>query len=298
MTVVIAGGTGFLGRALQAHLREAGHQVRILSRRPTPTDPDTVLWNPEGNTGKWTRALDGAAAVVNLSGAGIADARWSAARKRVLRDSRVLSTRSLVRALRDVAPPPALVSASGVGYYGDRGSTMVTEATGPGDDFLARLCVDWEREADSASDIARVSILRNGLVMHRSGGALRKMLLPFRLGLGGPIGGGAQYLPWIHLGDWLALVTHIVTSDDARGPFNVTAPNPATNAEFTRALGRAVSRPAILPLPAFALRIALGELADTLLTGQRAVPQRAEQAGFTFRFRDVEPALRDLLSGQ
>jgi uncharacterized protein (TIGR01777 family) len=291
VNIVIAGGTGFLGTALQQHLRQAGHVVRVLSRRRGSAGPNTVEWKPDGSAGTWGRGLDGADAVVNLAGAGIADARWTGARKTVLRNSRLQSTRSLVEAIGQVSRPPALINASGVGYYGDRGAAIVTEATPAGDDFLARLCVEWEGEATAAAGITRVAILRNGLVMHPSGGALRKMLLPFRLGLGGPLGSGAQYLPWIHLADWVALVTHIIASPDARGAFNVTAPNPATNAEFTRALARAVSRPAIFRVPAFALRLALGELADTLLTGQRAVPQRAEHDGFQFRFRDVEPAL-------
>jgi uncharacterized protein (TIGR01777 family) len=234
--------------------------------------------------------------VINLAGAGIADARWTAARKATLRDSRILSTRSLVAAIRHADQRPAmLVNASGVGYYGDRGSDLVTEATPPGRDFLAQLCVEWEQEAQAASDTTRVAILRNGLVLHPTGGALAKMLPPFRLGLGGTLGAGTQYLPWIHLDDWLDLVTFIISTNNARGAFNATAPHPAANAEFTRALGRALNRPTILPVPSFALRVALGELAGTLLTGQRAIPARAEELGFTFRFADIEPALRQLL---
>jgi uncharacterized protein (TIGR01777 family) len=234
--------------------------------------------------------------VVNLAGAGIADARWTGARKKILRDSRILATRSLVNAIHSAARPPAvLVSSSGIGYYGDRGSELVTEDTPHGRDFLADLCVDWEREAEAASNATRVALLRNGLVLHPSGGALGKMLLPFRFGLGGRLGPGTQYLPWVHLDDWLGLTTTLIATADARGPFNITAPTPASNAEFTRALGAALRRPAILPVPATALRIALGELADTLLTGQRAIPHRAERMGFTFRFRGIEPALLDLL---
>ena len=296
MTVIVAGGTGFLGTALQAHLRNTGHVVRLLTRRRTQGDDDAIEWQPDGTVGPWASALDGCDAVVNLAGAGIADARWTAARKRVLRDSRIQSTRSLALAIDRAARPPAVfVSASGTGYYGDRGAELVTEETPPGLDFLARLCVEWEHEAEQART-TRVVTLRNGLVMERSGGALGKMLLPFRLGLGGPLGPGTQYLPWIHVDDWLALMTELLSNADARGAFNATAPSPATNAQFTRALGRALGRPAFIPVPAFALRTALGELADTLLTGQRAVPRRAEQLGFTFRFKEIEPALRDALS--
>lgn len=295
MRILIAGGTGFLGQALQPHLRGRGHQVVVLSRRPQRRGPDQIAWTPDGTAGPWAAALDGADAVVNLAGAGIADARWSAARKATLTSSRLLPTRSLVAAIHAASAPPALLNASGIGYYGDRGAAIVTEDDRPGSDFLARLCVEWEHEAEQAASVTRVVVLRNGLVMGRSGGALKKMLLPFRLGVGGPLGGGAQPLPWIHLSDWLALVTWLIERADARGAFNVTAPSPATNAEFTRALGRAVRRPAFVPVPAFALRVALGELADTLLTGQRAIPARATGMGFQFRFAEIEPALRDLL---
>jgi uncharacterized protein (TIGR01777 family) len=295
MRIVLAGGTGFLGEALQTHLRRLGHQVVVLSRRPRNRGPEQVTWTPDSTTGPWAAALDGTHAVVNLAGEGLADARWTAARKAALRNSRVLSTRSLVGAIHHASAPPVLLNASGIGYYGDRRAELVTEATRSGNDFLADLCVDWEREAEQASSITRVILLRNGVVLHPSGGALKKMLLPFRLGAGGRLGPGTQYLPWIHLSDWLELVTWLLNSPDARGPFNVTAPSPATNAEFTRALGRAVRRPAFIPVPVFGLRLLLGELADTLLTGQRAVPTRATSMGFTFRFREIEPALRDLL---
>jgi hypothetical protein len=233
--------------------------------------------------------------VVNLSGEGIADARWTTARKAALRSSRVLSTRSLVAAILGMSKPPALLNASGVGYYGNRGAELVTEDTPAGDDFLAGLCVDWEAEAERAASHTRVVVLRNGVVLHPSDGALKKMLLPFRFGAGGPLGPGTQYLPWIHLADWVEMITWLLQQPDARGAFNVTAPSPATNADFTRALGRAVHRPAFIPVPAFALRLALGELADTLLTSQRAVPARATAKGFAFRFGEIEPALRDLL---
>lgn len=295
MTIVVAGGTGFLGRALTTHLAKHGHTVRVLTRRPTAADANAVEWQPDGTVGDWARALRGASAIVNLAGAGIADARWTTARKTVLRDSRVLSTRSLVLAIQRTSDRPTLLSASGVGYYGDCGPQVVTEETPPGADFLARLCVEWESEAQHAARDTRVVIMRNGLVLDRSGGALAKMLLPFRMGLGGPIGSGAQYLAWIHLEDWLALVTFALTTSTVDGPLNATAPNPATNREFTRALGRALNRPALIPVPRFGLRLALGELADTLLTGPRAVPRRAEQLGFTFRFREIQPALNDLL---
>ena len=270
--------------------------MQTLTRRPTPGDSTQIQWQPDGTAGPWADALRGVDAVVNLAGEGIADARWSAARKKALRESRLYSTRSLVAAMQRVAnPPPVFVSASGIGYYGDRGDEIVTEGTPAGSDFLANLCVEWEREAEQASTVTRVAILRSGLVLHRSGGALARMLLPFRLGLGGRLGSGGQYLPWIHLDDWTRLVEWSLTTSAARGAFNITAPAPATNARFTRALGQALNRPTVIPVPAFALRLALGELADTLLTGQRAIPARAEQMGFGFRFPEIEAALRDLL---
>lgn len=297
MTILVAGGTGFLGSALVADLRRGGHVVRVLTRRASPEHSDAIEWRPDGTVGPWARALEGIDAVINLSGAGIADARWTNARKQVLRDSRILSTRSLALAIQQAARAPAIfISASAVGYYGDRGSQVVTEDTPAGRDFLARLCVDWEREAESIANITRIVVLRNGVVLDRSGGALKMMLLPFRLGLGGPLGSGTQYFAWIHLQDWLALVALFLHHATAGGAFNATAPSPATNAEFTRALGGALGRPTWIPVPAFGLRLALGELADTLLTGQRAVPARAEQLGFTFRFRDIDAALRNLLS--
>lgn len=296
MVIIIAGGTGFLGSALRADLQRGGHDVRVLTRRAGAERRDAIEWHPDGTVGPWARALESADAVINLAGAGLADARWTNARKQVLRDSRVLSTRSLALAIQQAKRPPAVfVSMSGVGYYGDRGSQVVTEETPAGNDFLARLCAEWEDEANYAATTTRVVLLRNGAVLHPSGGALKKMLLPFRLGLGGTLGAGTQYFPWIHLHDWVALAITVMTTDDARGAINATAPTPATNAEFTRALGRALGRPTLVPVPAFGLRVAFGELAEMLLTGQRAVPTRAEHMRFTFRFREIEPALRDLL---
>jgi uncharacterized protein (TIGR01777 family) len=295
MRIIVAGGTGFLGRKLQSRLANAGHSVGVLTRR-APPGGDHIQWTPDGTVGAWAPALDGADVVINLAGEGIADARWTRARKAALRDSRILSTRSIAGAIRRASrPPAALLSVSGVGYYGDRGPEPVTETTPAGGDFLARLCVEWEREAGQAADLTRVVIMRNGVVLESSGGALARMLLPFRLGLGGPLGAGTQYLPWIHLEDWMAFVMWSMSTPAATGAFNVTAPTAATNAEFTRALGAALRRPAFIPVPAFGLKIVLGELADTLLTGQRAIPKRAEGLGFTFRFREIEPALRDLV---
>lgn len=277
-------------------LRADHHTVAVLTRRPRAEAPTDLPWTPDGNAGPWAAALSGADAVVNLAGEGIADSRWTDDRKRALRVSRVLSTRSLVAAIRQAAQPPAVfVSASGVGYYGPRGDEIVTESTPAGSDFLGALCVEWEREAEQASSVTRVAVTRSGLVLHPRGGALARMLAPFRFGVGGRLGSGSQYVPWIHLDDWIALVVWLISNPHARGAFNVSAPNPVTNAEFTRALGRAVHRPTLVPVPAFGLRVALGELSNALLTGQRAIPARAEEMGFRFQFPHLDEALTHLL---
>lgn len=233
---------------------------------------------------------------MNLAGEGIADKRWTKARKKALRTSRVNATRTLVRAIGECSKPPRVfVSGSAVGYYGAHGDEPVTEDTPPGSDFLARLCVEWEQEARAAeAHVARFVIVRTGLAMDSDGGALARMLLPFKLGLGATLGSGSQYMPWIHAADWAAMVDTLINNDQARGAFNATAPGPVTNREFTRTLGRVLGRPALLRAPAFAMNLALGELASALLTGQRVLPACAEQLGFRFSYRSLEPALRSL----
>jgi uncharacterized protein (TIGR01777 family) len=294
--IILAGGSGFLGQALKARLQREGHAVANLSRHPRPDAQEDLPWTPDGTAGAWAAALEGADAVINLAGESIADQRWTDERKRALLASRVLSTRSLVGAIRQLTQPPAaLLNGSAVGYYGPRGDEMVTEATPPGADFLADLCVEWEREAEQASPVTRVVLLRSGLVLHSDGGVLARMLLPFRMGVGGPLGSGTQYMPWIHLDDWVDMTVWLIGNPQARGAYNVTAPAPVTNADFTRALGRALNRPAFLPVPGFALRLALGELANSILAGQRAIPARAEEAGFQFRFTRIDDAFSDLL---
>lgn len=296
MRVVLAGGSGFLGGALASALKTQRHSIAILTRRPQPGTQDQIAWVPDGTAGAWAKHLEGAEAIVNLAGEGIADRRWTAARKRALRDSRILPTRSLVVAMRQLsAPPSVFVSQSGINYYGPRGSELTTESTPAGLDFLASLCVEWEQEAEQASSMTRVVVLRTSPVLNSSGGVLGKMLLPFRLGLGGPFADGSQYMPWIHMKDWLDLVISLLATERARGAFNATAPGPVTNREFARTLGKVLSRPALIPVPAFALRMMVGELAEILLTGQRAMPSRAEEVGFRFKFPQLEGALRHLL---
>jgi len=323
VTIAIAGGTGFLGQKLAKRLLAAGHAVVILTRKLNSTPgvnhnsaelkstpgvnnnfselkltPGVNFnsWQPDGTAGDLAKRLEGVDAVVNLAGEGIADRRWSAARKEALRQSRLLSTRTLTRAIGQCARPPRVfVSGSGVGYYGAHGDERVSEDTPPGTDFLARLCVEWEAEARAAESRAtRVVIVRTGLALDDDGGALSKMLLPFKLGLGATLGTGDQYMPWIHADDWTALVEYVLDREHAAGPFNATAPEPVTNREFTRTLGRVLRRPAFFAAPAFVLQMALGELASALLTGQRALPACAEQLGFRFSFRTLEPALRSL----
>jgi uncharacterized protein (TIGR01777 family) len=294
--IVLAGGSGFLGRALADRFRRDGHTLVVLTRRPESGQSDHVAWTPDGTVGPWAAALAGADAIVNLAGEGIADKRWNDERKRALRDSRTLPTRSLVLAIQQMGTPPAVfVNGSAVGYYGPHGDDVVTESTPPGSDFLSTLCVAWEAEAEQASTLTRVALVRTGLVLHPDGGALGGMLPPFRLGVGGPLGTGAQFMPWIHRDDWVALVVWLIANATARGAFNGSAPLPVTNREFTRALGKALHRPAFMPVPPFALRILLGEFADSLLAGQRAIPSRAVEQGFTFRFADLDAALTHLL---
>ncbi len=297
MTIVLAGGSGFLGRKLAARLQHERHRIVTLTRRPRKDRPSDVAWHPDGSAGSLAGHLDGVDAVINLAGEGIADRRWSADRKTALRDSRLLATRTLVRAMATCQTPPrALVSASGVGYYGPRDEQPVTEATPPGPDFLARVCVEWEEEARAAEGHGtRVAMVRTGLVLDSKGGALPRMLPPFRLGLGATIGSGHQFMPWIHVADWVSMVLWLIQSERGAGAFNGTAPQPVTNRDFTQTLGRVLRRPAVLRAPAFALNLALGEMSYLLTTGQRAVPARAEELGFKFAFRELEPALQDIL---
>ena len=305
MRIVIAGGSGFLGTALTRALVAEGHDVSVLTRRSAPspsTQPrvDYVVWNPNGRSGPWATALDGAAAVVNLAGESIAAKRWSVAQKQRLRESRLMATRSITTAIREAATPPAaLVSGSAVGYYGDRGDETVTETSAPGKDFLAGLAQEWEAAASDVAQITRVALIRTGIVLDRHGGALQKMLPPFIMFAGGPLGSGTQFMPWIHKDDWVRLVAWTIFAEDARGALNAVSPQPITNREFSSALGRALNRPSLLPAPAFALRLALGEMADALLlSGQRALPVRATDLGFLFRYRIIDDALADIFKKQ
>jgi hypothetical protein len=300
MKIVIAGGTGFLGRPLANVLLQDSHDVVLLTRgtpdssRAKAQGARAVSWDPDGKVGPWAGEISGAQAVVNLAGESIAGKRWTGAQKERIRDSRVRATRSLVAAIRAAAVPPSVfVSGSAVGYYGPRGDEEVKEDQPAGSDFLGHVCDEWEREAlGASSDRTRVALIRTGIVLEKDGGALPEMLPPFRFGVGGPVGSGRQYWPWIHRDDWVALVRWVISTPAASGAINATAPKPVSSATFAHALGRAMHRPAFMPAPGFALRLLLGEMADALLlSGQNAVPAKAARAGFQFRYGQVDEAL-------
>ena len=306
MRIVIAGGSGFLGSPLAEGYARAGHDVRVLTRALLPGesrhDPETgvpgvtrVGWHPDGQSGPWAAALDGADALVNLAGEGLGDKRWTPERKAQLRASRVVPTRSLVSAIGAVAAPPSVfISGSAIGYYGASDEPK-TESSPAGDTFLAHICEDWEAEARRAEASTRVVLLRTGVVLERSGGALPQIARPFRFFAGGPMGSGRQYISWIHRIDWIELVRWLVDTAGVSGAVNATAPAPVTNREFAKALGHALGRPSLLPAPGFALKLLLGEMAGPLiLTGQRVIPARAQSLGFHFRYPEIEQALRGI----
>jgi uncharacterized protein len=298
MRVAVSGSTGLVGSEVVAFLSAGGHEVvRLVRRAPAPGER-AVRWDPE--KGEVDAAgLDGLDAVVHLAGESIASRRWNAARKAAIRDSRVNGTRLLCDALSTLArPPKTLVSASAVGIYGDRGEEPLTEASSPGTGFLAEVCREWEAaSAPAARKGIRVVSLRIGMVLAPKGGALARMLPLFRAGLGGVIGGGRQYISWVALDDLPGIVLHVLERGDLGGPVNTVAPRPATNREFTEALGKAVSRPTPLPVPAFALRLAVGgEMADSLLLASaRVVPRRLVETGYKFRYPELGGALHHLL---
>ena len=293
LRVAITGSTGLIGAALAESLRGDGADVTRLVRRPPSSDAE-LRWDPEATDGGLAASgLSGYDAVVHLSGAPVAGGRWTPARKRLLRSSRVVSTSALVRAmLAATEPPQVLLSASAIGWYGDTGTRPVDETAPPGLGFLAALVRDWEAAAQPAAAAGvRVVFLRSGIVLSRGGGMLRPLLPAFRLGLGARIGSGTQYLSWINLADHLRAVRFLLDRPDISGPVNLTAPIPATNAEFTRALAAAVQRPAVLSVPGPAVRLVLGELSHELLGSSRVLPSRLQAAGFSFDYPEIGPAL-------
>jgi uncharacterized protein (TIGR01777 family) len=274
--------------------------VIVLTRNPAkanlPAGAIAERWDGRSVDG-WNHWVDGANAIVNLAGAGVADSRWTAARKALIRDSRLDAGRAVVQAVKKAErKPEVVIQSSAVGYYGPRDNSVITEEAVPGVDFLAKVCVDWEASTASVEKFGvRRAILRTGVVLSVNGGALPKMALPFKFFIGGPIGSGKQWIPWIHMVDEVAAIRFLIENKAAAGRFNLVAPNPLTNADFSRAIGKVMGRPAVMPTPAFVLKLAFGEMSIVLLTGQHAVPQRLLEMGFTFQFSEAEDALKGLL---
>lgn len=302
MKVVVTGSTGFIGAPLCRELTNAGHEVVALSRNAASarkafgTGIKVVGWDPA--TGEIPlSAIDGADAIVNLAGESIAAGRWTRERKERILASRIQAVRGLVETTRRAAnPPKVMVNASAIGFYGPHGDEEIREDDPPGDDFLARVCVAWEAEAKKAEALGlRVVLVRIGVVLGEGGGALAQMLTPFKLFAGGPIGTGRQWFSWIHRDDVIGIIRLALEHEEVRGPINATGPQPLTMRDFARTLGRVLGRPSWLPVPAFILRAALGDMADMLLTGQRVLPAKATAAGYRFRFETAEAALRDVL---
>ena len=317
MKVVIAGGTGFLGRALASRLALARYDVTVLTRTEVIGRPADRLryveWKPDGTIpmtgrvagggpsrlGDWTNDVANADVVVNLTGAGLADERWSPSRCAVLRSSRIDPASSLLTAMRQTgAAPPVFIQASAIGYYGTTGDTPLDETSPAGSDFLASLCVDWEASVASVVDLgARLVYARTGVVLAADGGALPKLALPFRAFVGGPLGSGRQVISWVHRDDWLSMIQWAIETAEVSGPVNITAPKPVTNAEFARSLGRALHRPSWFTTPGFVVRAAAGPVADVaVLAGQRVLPKKALGMKFGFRYPDVDRALAAALA--
>lgn len=301
--VVVTGATGLIGRAVCAQLVAHGYQVVVFSRNAeqaraaVPRAAEYVSWTPS-ESGAWAAALDGAYGVIHFAGAPIIGKRWNEAYKRELRDSRIIGTRGLVNAMAAAQRRPRVfVSGSAIGYYGNRGDEPLDESSRPGNDFLAQLVVDWEAEAAKAEQHGiRTALIRTGIVLDTEGGALKPLLLPFRLGVGGPVLPGSQYWSWIHLDDEVGLILKALEDDSMRGPINATAPEPQTNRDFSRTLGKVLNRPSLIPVPGFALNLLLGEVAEPLIVnGQRVLPKQAQQHGYVFKYPTLEPALRALL---
>ena len=294
MHYLITGGSGFIGSALSRALVADGERVTVLTRdnvRARQRLPESVVL---------IETMDGARdvdVVINLAGENLSSKRWTPVLKQEFRNSRIGTTRHILDWISEQPRKPrALISGSAIGWYGPRGAEELSEDAAPGEDFAARLCRDWEAEARKAETFGvRVCTVRTGIVLDTAGGALEKMLLPFRLGLGGPIGTGGQWMSWIARTDIVAMIRWLSVDDDARGAYNGTAPKPVTNADFAKALGRALHRPAFLPMPAFALQLMLGEMAQMLLTGQRVLPARIRAGGFQFNYSELPAALAAIL---
>ena len=299
MKIVITGATGFIGSTLTDQLWNQFHSLVLLSRKPPAeagvTKKQWFAWEPPMG-GQWEPEIDGADGIINLAGEPIAGKRWSQEQKDKLRSSRIDSTRALVNAIAKAKiKPKFLLNGSAVGYYGPHGDETLTEASPPGTDFLSRLCVDWEAEALKAeAHGVRVATIRTGIVLGKGQGALAKMVPPFKMFVGGPLGSGKQWMPWIHIEDEVGLLVFLMENEKARGAFNATAPNPVTMEEFAKALGDVLKRPSWVSVPASALALVAGEMADMLLTGQRALPEAASKLGYLFKYATIRGALESL----
>jgi len=297
MKILVTGGTGFIGKTLCGFLLDKNHQLTVLSRRPNQ------VASLCGESVQAIHKLDQLTssdtydAIINLAGEGVADARWNAARKQVLLDSRINTTRQLIAFIESAdKKPEVLISGSAVGFYGNRGDIKVNEESLGHVEFAHQLCAEWEVAAlEAEKSGVRVCIIRTGLVIGDNGGFLKRMLLPFKLGLGGRLGDGQQWMSWIHRNDYIAILDKLLEIRVLHGVFNATAPEPVTNAEFSQTLGRVLNRPAFLPVPAIVLKMLLGEMSELLLGGQRVLPEHIEKAGFEFKFKTLEQALTDVL---
>lgn len=301
MRIVIPGGTGLIGRALIDSLVADGHEPVVLTRSPHDADPfpsgvSLVQWDGE-HAGDWVRSLDGADAVVHLAGLNVASGFWTEERKRKIRNSRVDSSRAISAAFPLVdEPPPVLVQASAAGYYGDRDDEVLTEDTPSGDDFLASVCREWEAASASVEELGvRRPLLRTGLVLSMDDGLLPLMAMPFRIGVGGPVGSGEQWMPWIHVDDEVGAIRFLIDRDETDGPYNLSAPEPVTNEEFSRALAEALDKPCLLRAPGWAVKLLGGQLGELALVSQRMVPRQLLDAGYEFSYIDIDAALEDLV---
>ena len=303
MRVVIAGGSGLIGRRLVTDLTEKGYVVIVLSRSPKsvkdlPNGASAVAWDGVTTEG-WGELVDGAKAVINLAGAGIGDKRWTAARKDLILDSRLQSTRAVVEAIQNAhQKPEVLLQASGVGFYGSRGDEELTEESAAGTDFLADVTKAWEHAAKPAADHTRLVTIRTGVVLSTKGGALPKLLLPFKLFAGGPYGNGGMWFPWIHIDDTVKAIIWLMENESAEGAFNLASPSIVRNRTFARVVGRVLSRPSFMPTPAFGLKAALGEMSILLLGSQRATSAKLVEAGFIFDYDQPLRALKDIIYSQ
>lgn len=302
MRIIMTGGTGLIGRALCSALSSDNHLITVLSRNPDdardmPKGVTVEKWDARTTEG-WGHLVDGSDAVINLGGAGIADAPWTEARKHLIRESRIQAGLAIQNAI-DAAEkkPSVLIQASAVGYYGqNHQDEIITESSPAGNDFLAKVCYDWEMStAPVARKGIRRVILRTGIVLSNKGGAFPKMKLPFRFFAGGSLGNGKQWMPWIHIHDEVRAIQYLLTHEAANGPYNLAAPNPVTNRSFSQILGAQMGRPALMPAPAFAIKTVLGEMSTILLDGQRAIPQKLEEEGFIFTFPTLQEALGQLV---